>query len=88
MEDEKSPIKKFQKRKKNGDDNFKESAIYFLDNLDDPEVVFNKVWFLWNSATPNLSWIQARSRDEDDDKISNLEKHNFALGMVKIENHF
>lgn len=39
-----------------------------------------------NNSTPNLSSIQAKSRDEDDEKISDLEKHNFALGMIKIEN--
>ena len=38
----------------------KESVIYFMENLDDPEIIFNRVWFLWNSTTPNFSWIQAK----------------------------
>lgn len=87
MEREKTTIKDFKERKNNGDDNKQaESAFYFLDNLDDPDAVFNRVCFLCNNSTPNLSSIQAKSRDEDDEQISDLEKHNFALGMIKIEN--
>lgn len=87
MEKEKATIKSFQNRKKDGEDNHqKESTFYFLDNLDDPDAIFNRVCFLCNNSTPNLSSIQAKSRDEDEEKISDLEKHNFALGMIKIEN--
>lgn len=46
MEQEKSRIKAFQKRKKDGEDNHRESDIYFLDNLDDPDIVFNKICFI------------------------------------------
>ena len=50
---------KVRKAKKENDMN-KESVIYFMENLDDPEIIFNRVWFLWNSTTPNFSWIHAK----------------------------
>ncbi len=44
MEKEKATIKSFQKRKNEGDDNQQaESNFYFLDNLDDPDAIFNRV---------------------------------------------
>lgn len=48
-------------RKTQNDNNMnKESVIYFMENLDDPEIIFNRVCFLCNSTTPNFSLIQAK----------------------------
>lgn len=84
MEDENAPIKTFQVRRKANENQQKEDIIYLLDNVDD--VIFNKICFLCNSQTPNCSLIQARGKDEDGDKLKDLEQHNFALGMIKIDN--
>jgi hypothetical protein len=54
-----------------------------MENLDDPDTF---KCFLCNSLTPKCSLIQARGKDEDDDKLKDLELHNFALGMIKIDN--
>lgn len=45
MERVKTSIKQFQKKKEDGDEDNKqkESAFYFLDNLEDPDAIFNRV---------------------------------------------
>lgn len=71
-------------KKKMDNNNYKESVDYFLENLDDPEIIFNKICFLCNNATPSFSSIQTRGKDEEDSKIKDLEANNFELGLIKI----
>lgn len=47
----------------------KESVMYFMDNLDDPEAIFNQICFLCNSTTPNFRSIQVNAKDNIDDRI-------------------
>jgi catabolite regulation protein CreA len=76
---DKPQYRKFRER-----NNYNENIDYFMENLDDPDVIFNKVCFLCNSASPNLSQIQAKSKDEEDNKIKDLQAHNFELGLIKL----
>lgn len=71
----------FNKRYRSNKQDVKESIEYFME---DPEIIFNKVCFLWNSLTPNFSQIQARNKDEEDNKLKDLEAHNFELGLIKL----
>ena len=62
----------------------KESIVYFMENLDDPEAIFNQIWFLWNNTTPNFRSIQVNKKDDIDDRIRNMEAHNFELGLIQL----
>ena len=62
------------------------SMEFFFENLDDPEIIFNKICFHCNSASPDFSRIQTRSKNqENDDKIENdVKVSSFSKGLRKM----
>ena len=64
----------------------RESMEFFLENLDDPELVFNKVCFHCNSLNPDFSVIQTRSKNQvDDDELDSAQVGpSFSRGLRNI----
>lgn len=64
----------------------RESMEFFFENLDDPEIIFNRVWFHCNSVNPDFSVIKTRSKNqENDDYVDNeLKGPSFSKGLRGI----
>ena len=59
--------------KKNPYDSFAKSRNeneFFFENLDDPEIIYNNTWFLWNSQIPDFKTLWASVKSDDDKKIA------------------